>query len=232
MKKIALKLLLLSNIAFANPLISNFDASNIGTTKDVKELERLAQSNPYLSDINYMLGIYYMAGDLEKKLPPDFKKAMDYLQKDKENIAIANYKIAELYYYGYGVEKDYQKAIEYFKRASDKKFKDHKSVAPIALLALSQVYIEKLYEYDNAVPYLMQAAQDFDKVEAQMILAFLYYEGKGIEQNEDDANFWINKAYFNKAATGDHKAYISNFIEPSTDFNIQQDVKNYCGVLK
>lgn len=222
----------MANLTLANTLVNNFDVANITSNKDVKELERLAKSNPYLVDINYMLGIYYMAGDLEKKLPPDFKKAMDYLQKDKENIAIANYKIAELYYYGYGVDRDYQKAIEYFKRASDKKFKDHKSVAPIALVAISQIYIEKLFEHENAIPFLMQAAQDFDKVEAQMTLAFLYYEGKGIEKNEDEANFWINKAYFNKSVTGDQKAYMSTFIEPTSSFDIQQDVKNYCGVLK
>lgn len=221
-----------ANLMFATPFVGNtFDVSKIGEEKNVDELEKLATSNPYLTDVNYMLGVYYMAGDVKKGIPPDFKKAMSYLQKDRENIAIANYKIAELYYYGYGVEKDYDKAIEYFKQSTSDKYRDHKAVAPIALLAISQIYLDKLADFENAAPYLMEAAQKFDKVEAQITLAFLYHEGKGVTKNDEEADYWINRAYFNKEATGDHKAYISNFIEPSKTFDIAQDVRNYCGVL-
>lgn len=78
----------------------------------------------------------------------------------------------------------------------------------------------------------MIKAQEFNKVEAEMTLAFMYYEGKGIPKNETEANYWINKAYFNKDANGDIKAYISNYIEPVNNFNIESDVKNSCGVLR
>lgn len=221
-----------SNIALATPIVgNNFDMNKFGEEKNVSELEKLATSNPYLTDVNYMLGVYYMAGDVKKNIQPDFKKAMQFLQKDRANIAIANFKIAELYYYGYGVEKDYNRAIEYFKEATNEKLRDHKSVAPLALLAISQIYLEKFIDYENAIPYILQAAQKYDRVEAQIILAFLYWEGKGIEKNEEQADYWINKAYFNKNATGDHKAYISNYIEATDTFNINEDVRNYCGVL-
>ena len=78
----------------------------------------------------------------------------------------------------------------------------------------------------------MQAAQEFNRVEAQMTLAFMFNEGKGIEKDENEANIWLNKAYFNKDATGEHKAFMSNYIEAVTNFNIAEDVKNYCGVLQ
>lgn len=200
--------------------------------KDISELEKIAKENPYMENINYMIGIYYMAGDVKKNIKPNFQKAMLFLKKDENNIGIANYKIAELYYYGYGVEQNYTKAIEYFKKASSKSFKDYKAVAPIAITAISEIYVEKLHDYENAVPYLLQAADEFDKAEAQMMLAFLYFEGKGIEKNESEANKWINRAYFNKNTTADMKAYISNFIEPTNSFDIESDVKNSCGMLK
>lgn len=234
MIKKALTIIFIAGSLFATqkPMIGSIDVNKMAEEKNITELESLAKNNPYMTDINFMIGVYYMAGDKEKNLPPDFKKAMDYFLKDQNNLAMANYKIAELYYYGYGVGKDYFKSIEYFKKSVDKKFKDYKSVAPLSLLAISNIYLEKLFDYENAVPYLMQAAQDFNRVEAEMTIAFMYYEGKGLPKDEKEANVWINKAYFNKDATGEHKAYISNYIEPVNSFDIQSDVKNYCGVLK
>lgn len=37
-----------------------------------------------MSDINYMIGIYYMAGDVKKNIKPDFYKALMYLKKDRK----------------------------------------------------------------------------------------------------------------------------------------------------
>ncbi len=212
--------------------VENQKINNQNADKDIKELEKIAKDNPFMSDINYMIGIYYMAGDVKKNIKPDFNKAMLYLKKDENNIAIANYKIGELYYYGYGVPQNYNTAIEYFKRASNKKFKDYRGVAPIATLAIGETYMQKLHDFESAAPYLLQAADEFNKPEAQMTLAFLYYEGKGIGKNEDEANKWINRAYFNKDTTADMKAYMSNFIESVNSFNIESDVKNSCGMLR
>lgn len=232
-----LSLCLVANILMAVPTSQSKDNSNntqVNTfqDKDISELEKIAKENPYMANINYMIGIYYMAGDVKKNIKPNFQKAMFFLKKDENNIAIANYKIGELYYYGYGVEQSYPKAIEYFKKASKKEFKDYIAVAPIAITAISEIYVERLHDYENAVPYLLQAADEFHKPEAQMMLAFLYYEGKGIEKNEGEANKWINRAYFNKNTTADMKAYISNYIEPTNSFDIESDVKNSCGMLK
>lgn len=208
------------------------DVEKMAEEKSIKELEEMAKNNPYLEDINFMIGVYYMAGDKSKNINPDFKKAMTYFKKDENNIAMASYKIAELYFYGYGVDKDLNKSIEYFKKSVNKNMKDYKAVAPLSLLAISNIYLQELFQYEEAVPYLFQAAQEFDRVEAQMTIAFMYFEGKGLPKDEKEANAWINKAYFNKNADGEHKAYISNYIEPVNNFNIQSDVKNYCGVLK
>lgn len=213
-------------------LTGGIDINNMTENRDIKELEALAKNNPYLNDINFMIGTYYMVGDKEKGILPDFKKSMEHFKKDEKSLAIANYKIAELYYYGLGVDKNLDKALESFKKAQDRNLKDYKAVAPLALLATSTIYIQELNQHEDAVPFLMQAAQEFDKVEAQMTLAFMYIEGKGIEKNETEANYWINKAYFNKDATGEHKAYIANYIEPVNSFNIQKDVGSYCGVIQ
>lgn len=230
--KYLLSMIATASLLFGNSLLPTIDYENFDKNRDIKEIEKIAINNPYLSDINFMLGVYYMAGDVKKNTPPDFKKALYYLQKDSKNLAMANYKIAELYYYGYGVEINYDLAIEYFKKTLNKELKDYKGVAPVSLLAISQIYLEKKVDYENALPFLLQASQEFDKVESQMILAFMYYEGKGVSKNETEANYWLNKAYFNKNANGEHKAYLSNYIEPVNTFNIESDVRNYCGVLK
>ena len=188
-----------------NPIQGNINIEKMVENRDIRELEELARNNPYMADINFMIGVYYMAGDKIKNVEPNFEKAIKHLTKDENNLAMANYKIAEIYYYGgFGAKQDLEKSI----------------------------YLEKLYDYEKAVPYLMRAAQEFNKVEAEMTLAFMYYEGKGILKNEIEANYWINKAYFNKDANGDIKAYISNYIEPVNNFNIESDVKNSCGVLR
>lgn len=208
------------------------EISNEYADKDIKELEKIAKENPYMININYMIGIYYMAGDVKKNIKPDFQKALYFLKKDEDNLALANYKIGELYYYGYGVEQNYNTAIDYFKKACDSSFKDYKGVAPIALVVIAEIYLEKIFDYESAVPYLLQASQEFDKPEAEMLLAFLYFEGKGIEKNLEEADKWINKAYFNKDTTADMKAYMSNYIESVNSFDIDSDVKNSCGMLQ
>lgn len=216
-----------------NPLQGSINIDKMVENRDIRELEELARNNPYMADINFMIGVYYMAGDKIKNVEPNFEKAIKHLTKDENNLAMANYKIAEIYYYGgFGANQDLEKSIQYFTKSLNQEFKDYKSVAPLSLLAISNIYLEKLYDYEKAVPYLMRAAQEFNKVEAEMTLAFMYYEGKGILKNEIEANYWINKAYFNKDANGDIKAYISNYIEPVNNFNIESDVKNSCGVLR
>ena len=216
-----------------NPIQGNINIEKMVENRDIRELEELAINNPYMADINFMIGVYYMAGDKIKNIKPNFEKALKHLTKDENNLAMANYKIAEIYYYGgFGINQDLEVSIKYFNKSLNQEFKDYKSVAPLSLLAISNIYLEKLFDYENAVPYLMRAAQEFNKVEAEMTLAFMYYEGKGIPKNETEANYWINKAYFNKDANGDIKAYISNYIEPVNNFNIESDVKNSCGVLR
>ena len=91
------------NIFASNiPITGGINIDKMIENKDITELERLAEDNPYLNDISFMIGVYYMAGDVKKKIKPDFKKAMKYLKRDENNLAMANFKIAELYYYGYG----------------------------------------------------------------------------------------------------------------------------------
>lgn len=218
-------ILILTTTVFANNTINYSDKEKI------EKIKEAAASNPHLQNINYLIGIYYMAGDVKNNIKPDFKKAMKYFLKDSNNIANANYRIAELYFYGYGTKKDLKKAIYYLEKAMDKKFVDYEAVRPIALVAIGRIYAKELKKPEKAIPYLLEAAQKYDKVEAQLALAFMFRRGEGVKENTNEANHWIQKAYFNKNADGNIKAYISNFVVAKGDFDIENDVKQYCGML-
>lgn len=196
--------------------------------KFIKELKGLVEANPYVKDANYTLGIYYMAGDIKNGREPDFQKAKFHLLKDKDNLAMANFKIAELYYYGYGVRQDYQKAIQWFKRAINEDFKDARAVILRARLAIGETYLMKLQDGENAFPYFLKVAQENNEASAQMTVAFMYLEGKGVDKNKEEANYWINKAYFNPHVESFQKVFMARFIESVGEYNIQADLRETC----
>ena len=123
-----------------NPIQGNINIEKMVENRDIRELEELAINNPYMADINFMIGVYYMAGDKIKNIKPNFEKALKHLTKDENNLAMANYKIAEIYYYGgFGINQDLEVSIKYFNKSLNQEFKDYKSVAPLSLLAISNI---------------------------------------------------------------------------------------------
>ncbi len=115
----------------------------------------------------------------------------------KDPTADQDHKRGLLFYKGIGVDKDFKKAAQWFRRAANKSH----AGAQYNLGIMS--YLGQGVEQDFAKAALwFQRAGEQDHAPAQYNLGFLYYEGKGVDKDSLQAFMWIDRA----ANLGDEKA--------------------------
>lgn len=102
-----------------------------------------------------------------------------------------------LFYKGIGVDKDFKKAVQWFKRAAKK---GH-SGAQYNLGIMSYLGQGVPQDYAQAAFWFQKAGEN-DHAAAQYNLGFLYYEGKGVVKDDLQAFMWIDRS----ANLGDEKA--------------------------
>ena len=102
-----------------------------------------------------------------------------------------------LFYKGIGVDKDFKKAAQWFKRAA----KNTHSGAQYNLGIMSYLGQGVPQDYAQAAHWFQKAGEQ-DHAAAQYNLGFLYYEGKGVEKDDLQAFMWIDRS----ANLGDDKA--------------------------
>ena len=93
------------------------------------------------------------------------------------------------YQTGYGVEKDYKKALKYLRRAKN-------GGSAYAMNLLANHYIEGWgvqQDYSKAISYYTKSANKDDDY-AQGQLGYFYYYGEGVEENKKLAYFWFKKS--------------------------------------
>jgi len=108
-----------------------------------------------------------------------------------------DHKRGMLFYKGIGVEKDFKKAAQWFRRAAEK---GH-AVAQYNLGIMTYLGQGVEQDYRQAAEWFRRAGEQ-DHAAAQYNLGFLYYEGKGVERDNLQAYMWIDRA----ASLGDDKA--------------------------
>ena len=102
----------------------------------------------------------------------------------------AQYQLALMYYYGKGIEQDWDKVLQWFSKAAEQAY------APAQYnLALMYYYGKGIIEKngDKALQWMSKAAEQAF-APAQYSLAMMYYNGKGTEQDQDKALQWMSKA--------------------------------------
>ena len=130
----------------------------------------------------------------ELYLKKEYKGAMEiYLSVVDESGSVeAMYNIANMYYLGQGVLKDYKIAYNWYKRAADEGD------------ALSMYNISLLYERGEGVD--QDAGDSFDWCQraaksglplAMYKLGLMYIQGFGVSQDMSQAKYWINLSYEN-----------------------------------
>lgn len=157
---------------------------------DIKAVEKLnslldEKDEKLLEKVKNLLGkIYYYGSNEIKK---DHKKAFDYFCQSEREISSKEH-IGKSYFYGYGVEKNYQKAFEVFK--------DIENNSRLALFYLGEMYrlgcgvstnFEQAYNY-----YKKSAEKNYPQ--AQYHLGQAYLLGEGITADVEKALFWFEKS--------------------------------------
>ena len=126
--------------------------------------------------------------------PAELKTA---IKLAEQGDAEANFALGGVYYFGLGVQQDYAKAIEWYKKAAAQ---DHAG----AQFALGGVYNFGLgvrQDYAKAIEWYEKAAAQ-DHADAQFFLGIMYDEGLGVRQNLATAKEWFGKACDNGNQNG------------------------------
>ena len=101
----------------------------------------------------------------------------------------AQYRLGNMYYYGYGVNKDYKKAVEWYQKSADQGYK-------LAQNDLGHMYdqgygIDK--DYKRAIEWYQKSA-DQGCEDAQYSLGNMYYYGYGVDKDYKKAIEWYQKS--------------------------------------
>ena len=97
--------------------------------------------------------------------------------------------IGDMYYFGDGVEQDYEEAVEWYKAAAGQDY-------DLAQYNLGHMYRNGYgvaQDYTKAIQWYKKAAEQGNS-EAQNSLGDMYYFGDGVEQDYEEAIQWYRKA--------------------------------------
>lgn len=140
-------------------------------------------------EAQYSLGNLYLGS----KKPEKNAEAAKWLQKAAESGHVtAQYNLGFMYHNGWGVTKDYKKAVMWYNYAAQKGSSD-------AQYSLGQMFywgdgVDRNYE--TAIKWFLDAALQ-NNTNAQYNLGFIYENGIGIPPNYPEAIKWYTKAALN-----------------------------------
>ena len=121
------------------------------------------------------------------------KICIEYFNKYKKYARIgytdAMVTLAEMYYYGYGTEKNMKKALKQFKSAA--KYGSVKGQFKTAMMYFNTPELEDL---DDGIKYLKKAARN-NSVDSSFLLGIMYFDDNFYEQDFDEADKWLTQAY-------------------------------------
>ena len=135
-------------------------------------------------------------------------------------IAEAQYKLANYYLSGKGVDKNTEKYVEWIKKAAEQNYID-------AVYSMGHIYKSKFYgapNYKKAIEYFEKAVQQ-GYADAMLEIAIAYDTGNGYGQNKNKALEWMIKA----ANAGSERAYMplaTLYYNGNSTYNVERDYKN------
>ncbi len=164
----------------------------------------------------YNEGEYYLLGT--KDYPQDFKKAFDLFKiASDEGYFLATYNIACMYYFGHGVKKDLNEALNYYILGSNQGDKEASFHAGEVALELNKNDIAEKYlrlacerkslggmlsyalfiidkNKDEALKIIIESS-NLGNGFASLLLGDFYMEGKYLDKNEKNAfNYYLKAA--------------------------------------
>lgn len=141
-----------------------------------------------------MLGLMYKEGQGVKK---DYKQAVKWsvMAAEKEIGIGSAYRLGVMYEKGgYGVEREYAKAVEYFLKVADQRHLAEQTPAKIYVMRRLGIYYSEgvgvQQDHKQALKWFTYAAQQGD-AKSQARLGALYMQGLGISRNPAAAYKWV-----------------------------------------
>lgn len=189
-----------------NPEYGNLLTACYNMGKGLKEADK--------KEIQKVLASFYVINPtaeynqaINLKVKKDYVKAFEILNTlAKDGFTQAQFELGKFFYYGYGIEVDYNKAVYWFVRAAEKG--DY-----YASLMLGDVYfygtgVEQSFE--EALYWYKKAATAKEAGDAFYKIGFCYHYGLGVEKNDYEAAYWLECSY---KLENDEAAYLYDLIE-------------------
>jgi TPR repeat protein len=144
------------------------------------------------------------------------------LSAAKEGNEDAQFRIAEMYKMGEGVEKNPAEALKWHRIAAENGSSE------------AQLYLAEIYRYGKGVEKNLEKSLEWYKLaaeggnhDAMSTLGFMYYRGDGVEKDYNEAYYWFKKDGFRG---------LPYLIYADMCFYVDKDYKNafhlYCASLK
>ena len=146
---------------------------------------------------------YYKANKFDEAFPVCKKSA-------EQGVAEGQYCVGEMYFYGKGVKRDYEKGLEWYEKAAENKSSDHK--VGLAQIRLGFIHLNMTNDYVKAFKYFKMAAERNDPF-AQYQVGLMYAGGHGVKQNYKKAVEFYKKAarYWASAYVELGKLYLKGY---------------------
>lgn len=119
----------------------------------------------------------------------DFKAAFTIFKSEAEKNAAGKHLLASMYYQGYGVEKDINKALKLFEQAANENYRP--SIANLGVMYAHGDGVKQ--DYKKAHSYYLKAAKLGD-TQSAFNLGQFYRKGAGVEKNNEQAAHWYKIA--------------------------------------
>lgn len=186
-----------AGIAMAQNTVGRMYLQGYGVPQDFNRARNLFSkaANQGLANAQNNLGVMHAAG---KGVQQDYKQAIEWFRKAaNQDYALAMNNLADMYKNGLGVQPDKVEAARWRKRAQSNGFTGNKSLTKIETVGNSE-YRKGLehyhkWEFIEAAELFLRAAQK-GHPEAQLQLGWLYQHGQGVQKNEEEAQYWMQKA--------------------------------------
>ena len=184
--------------------------------KDDEEGRKWRQKGYELGDVLSSLNVAYSLPKDSAEREKIFNRMFEPILRLAEGGDVfAQNELADLYFWGYGVEVDEEKYIYWLKKSAEYGFWR-------SMDKLGDSYKYK-NDYSESVKWYRQAAE-LGYASAQNNIADMLWYGNGVSENENEANIWYEKAAKQGYAAAQYNLGISYFIGQSLPQDYQKAI--------
>ncbi len=175
-----------NNPEYGNLLTACYNMGKGLKEADKKEIQKVLASfyviNP-IAEFNQAINL---------RVKKDYLKSFEIMNTlAKDGYTQAQFELGKFFYYGYGIEVDYNKAVYWFIRAAEKG--DYYAALKLAESYFYGVGVEQSFE--ESLFWYKKAATTKEGSEAFYKIGYCYHYGLAVESNDYEALYWLEVSY-------------------------------------